>query len=130
VYYFGIVDFLQDWTFNKRVERVIKIYCLRKDPDGLSVMEPMAYKLRFQRKMKQIFDLSNDARHMTTIMSREVSGSDRWSHHNSSTLVMIEEEKIEDEESKLPESKLENESPSPMNISKGMAVVFIIDSIT
>lgn len=34
VYYFGIVDFLQDWTFNKQVERTAKIYLMRKDPDG------------------------------------------------------------------------------------------------
>lgn len=59
MYYFGIVDFLQDWTFNKRVERSAKIYFLRKDPAGLSVMEPVAYKLRFQKKMRQIFDLDH-----------------------------------------------------------------------
>jgi len=59
VYYFGIVDFLQDWTFNKRVERNAKIYVMRKDPAGLSVMEPVGYKLRFQRKMRQIFDMDN-----------------------------------------------------------------------
>ena len=53
----GIVDFLQDWTFNKKVDRAAKIYVLRKDPEGLSVMEPIAYKQRFQRKMVQIFDV-------------------------------------------------------------------------
>ena len=55
--YVGVVDFLQDWTFNKKVERAAKIYMLRKDPEGLSVMEPIAYKQRFQRKMVQIFDV-------------------------------------------------------------------------
>ena len=59
MYYFGIVDFLQDWTFNKRVERSAKIYVMRKDPAGLSVMEPIGYKLRFQKKMRQIFDMDN-----------------------------------------------------------------------
>ncbi len=57
LYYFGIVDFLQDWTFHKKVERAVKIYALRKDPEGLSVMEPFSYKSRFQKKMEQIFDL-------------------------------------------------------------------------
>lgn len=57
VYHLGIVDFLQDWTFKKRLERAFKTYVTRKDPDGLSVMEPTAYKLRFQSKMDQIFDM-------------------------------------------------------------------------
>jgi 1-phosphatidylinositol-4-phosphate 5-kinase len=48
LYYLGIVDFLQDWTFSKKVERAIKIYILRKDPEGLSVMEPTSYMERFQ----------------------------------------------------------------------------------
>ncbi len=29
----------------------------RKDPDGLSVMPPLEYKIRFQNKLDQIFDL-------------------------------------------------------------------------
>jgi 1-phosphatidylinositol-4-phosphate 5-kinase len=41
----------------KRIERLAKIYIQRKDPDGLSVMPPLQYKLRFQTKMDQIFDL-------------------------------------------------------------------------
>jgi hypothetical protein len=57
VYHLGIVDFLQDWTFKKRLERAFKIYFTRKDPDGLSVMRPDAYQRRFQGKMEQIFDL-------------------------------------------------------------------------
>lgn len=57
VYHFGIIDFLQNWTISKRIERGVKIYILRKDPDGLSVMEPLQYKLRFQRKLDQIFDM-------------------------------------------------------------------------
>jgi hypothetical protein len=31
----------------------------RKDPDGLSVMHPKPYKMRFQGKMDQIFDIDN-----------------------------------------------------------------------
>lgn len=59
VYYLGIVDFLQDWTTKKKIERLFKIYFGRKDPDGLSVMEPIAYMERFQNKMVQIFDVEN-----------------------------------------------------------------------
>jgi 1-phosphatidylinositol-4-phosphate 5-kinase len=57
VYHFGIIDFLQNWTFQKRVERAFKIYFTRKDPDGLSVMPPLPYKARFQAKLEQIFDV-------------------------------------------------------------------------
>lgn len=57
VYYLGIVDFLQDWTTKKKLERLFKIYFGRKDPDGLSVMEPLQYMSRFQGKMEQIFDI-------------------------------------------------------------------------
>jgi hypothetical protein len=61
VYHLGIVDFLQNWTLHKRIERLGKIYVQRKDPDGLSVMHPLQYKLRFQAKMEQIFDLDHSS---------------------------------------------------------------------
>ncbi|RYH17074.1 hypothetical protein EON65_29130 [archaeon] len=57
VYHLGIVDFLQNWTTQKKIERTFKTYLKRKDPDGLSVMHPTPYKLRFQNKMEQIFDV-------------------------------------------------------------------------
>jgi len=56
LYHFGIIDFLQNWTMQKQIERAFKIYVLRKDPDGLSVMSPHEYKIRFQNKLDQIFD--------------------------------------------------------------------------
>ena len=55
-----VVDFLQDWTFAKKVERTFKIYVLRKDAEGLSVNHPDPYMLRFQAKMDQIFDINDD----------------------------------------------------------------------
>jgi hypothetical protein len=71
VYHFGIIDFLQDWTFRKKVERFFKIYVTRKDPDGLSVMPPLPYKERFQSKILQIFDssvVSNESRSSKNII--------------------------------------------------------------
>lgn len=59
IYYMGIVDFLQEWNFRKRVERAFKIYVQRNDPQGVSVMRPSPYRDRFQRKMEQIFDLDD-----------------------------------------------------------------------
>lgn len=61
IYHFGIIDFLQNWTFQKKIERAFKIYVTRKDPDGLSVMPPLQYKSRFQAKLDQIFDLEGNA---------------------------------------------------------------------
>ena len=56
VYYMGIVDFLQNWNTRKKFERFMKIHVLRQDKQGISVMEPLPYRDRFQTKMVQIFD--------------------------------------------------------------------------
>lgn len=42
------------------MERNFKIYVSRQDPEGMSVMPPLQYKLRFQNKMDQIFELDDD----------------------------------------------------------------------
>ena len=47
-YYMGIIDILQKWDLNKKLERLAK-RLLRKDPDGLSAIEPNAYQDRFVR---------------------------------------------------------------------------------
>ena len=62
VYHLGIVDFLQDWTRKKKIERAFKTYVTRKDPDGLSVMHPRHYKERFQSCMLQIFETSDGSK--------------------------------------------------------------------
>ena len=56
VYYMGIVDFLQSWNTKKKIERSMKIHVFRHDKQGISVMEPLPYRDRFQQKMQQIFD--------------------------------------------------------------------------
>lgn len=58
LYHFGVIDFLQQWTFEKKAERFYKTIILRKDPDGLSALPPKPYMMRFQRKMAQIFAVS------------------------------------------------------------------------
>ena len=62
MYHLGIVDFLQDWTRKKKIERAFKTYVTRKDPDGLSVMHPRHYKERFQSCMLQIFETSDGSK--------------------------------------------------------------------
>lgn len=75
IYHFGIIDFLQNWTLQKRIERAFKIYFFRKDPDGLSVMNPIDYKLRFQGKVDQIFDLEGKAGGIGSAVENASKGS-------------------------------------------------------
>ena len=55
-YYLGIIDVLQSWTWQKRLERFCKRFLLMQDGDGISAIEPEAYKQRFQQKIIQIID--------------------------------------------------------------------------
>ena len=46
-FYVGIIDILQTWNVNKRVERYSKIYFKCVDGNGLSAVEPERYRERF-----------------------------------------------------------------------------------
>eukprot|EP01083_Nonionella_stella_P145626 456665_1 len=54
VYYFGIIDMLQVWTWRKKLEWLIKVAFLRKDPMGVSCVEPSYYQSRFARNLHEI----------------------------------------------------------------------------
>lgn len=58
VYYFGLIDILQQWTIEKKMERFAKTKLLGKDSDGLSALAPTAYCDRFKRKMGEILSVS------------------------------------------------------------------------
>ena len=58
-YYMGIIDILQQWDGTKKRETWFKTYCLGKDPEGLSSMEPNGYQQRFVEKMRS--HISEDA---------------------------------------------------------------------
>jgi len=56
-FYVGIIDILQEWNYAKWYERMFKIYVLRKDPLGISAIEPETYRKRFyQRAVLEVFD--------------------------------------------------------------------------
>jgi 1-phosphatidylinositol-4-phosphate 5-kinase len=74
VYFFGIVDFLQDWNMKKQAERMFKIYIKRKSPAGLSVMQPEKYMKRFQKKMEELFDVEEDVHGISATVSSARSG--------------------------------------------------------
>lgn len=58
VYYFGLIDILQTWNMDKKLERFAKTRLLGKDRDGLSALPPTAYCDRFKRKMGDILSVA------------------------------------------------------------------------
>ncbi len=56
-FYIGIIDILQEWNWQKWYERMFKVYFLQKDGNGLSAIEPLAYRKRFfQRAVLDVLD--------------------------------------------------------------------------
>ncbi len=49
-FYFGIIDILQEWNWDKWLERLFKTVFLRKDGKGLSAIEPHQYRERFMNR--------------------------------------------------------------------------------
>ncbi|RHY89546.1 hypothetical protein DYB37_007620 [Aphanomyces astaci] len=58
-YHLGVIDILQTWTLQKRMERFFKINLRRVDGDGLSAIAPDKYKKRFQAKMAEILNVGH-----------------------------------------------------------------------
>ena len=42
-YHISLIDYLQEWNLNKKMERYAKIFLRNADPNGLSAIEPVAY---------------------------------------------------------------------------------------
>lgn len=61
-YFLGIIDFQQEWNWQKKMERFFKIRVQGADLDGLSAVEPETYKERFLRKLEDIIDIDTHAR--------------------------------------------------------------------
>ena len=68
-YFMGIIDILQEWIFEKKMERFLKTYVRREDPDGLSAIRPDLYQERcMQRAVNEVFegldeDVSSSVQH-------------------------------------------------------------------
>ena len=45
----SIIDYLQEWNLNKKIERAYKVNVLQKSGSGLSAVEPDQYAQRFKR---------------------------------------------------------------------------------
>jgi 1-phosphatidylinositol-4-phosphate 5-kinase len=56
-YYMGLIDILQEWNFEKKVERYFKIYFKFAEPEGLSAIDPKTYQSRFmERAVYEVFE--------------------------------------------------------------------------
>lgn len=53
IYHIGIIDFLQGWTFDKKVEANSKMIFKCKNPTKISAVEPNAYSKRYIRFMEE-----------------------------------------------------------------------------
>ena len=51
IYFFGIIDILQEYNSGKKLERFFKVYCRLKDPEGISALPPDPYSKRFVKAM-------------------------------------------------------------------------------
>jgi len=58
IYFLGIIDFFQRYTFTKRAERQWKLIVYCQNPDDLSVMPVEPYRDRFIRQMIDHFEIS------------------------------------------------------------------------
>ncbi|KAH3765001.1 phosphatidylinositol-4-phosphate 5-kinase [Pelomyxa schiedti] len=55
IYYIGIIDLLQKWTVRKRAENTLR-RLISKDPEGLSCVDPVFYRQRFEHFVQQALD--------------------------------------------------------------------------
>jgi len=60
LYYFGIIDTLQEWNIWKRLERWWKVWVKRELPDGISAINPEKYQKRFMSRMREVFVTHKD----------------------------------------------------------------------
>jgi len=51
----SVIDFLQEWNLNKKLERFAKTKLQNKSPEGLSAIEPCLYQQRFAYYVRHVF---------------------------------------------------------------------------
>ncbi|EFC37737.1 phosphatidylinositol-4-phosphate 5-kinase family protein [Naegleria gruberi] len=60
IMYSSVIDILQLYDMNKKMETLIKTKILRKDPNGISSVEPISYAERFQNNVLAKFTSRED----------------------------------------------------------------------
>lgn len=80
MYYFGVIDILQEWNWTKRLERFFKMTFRLEDGNGLSAINSVAYADRFYKRcVMDTFEGidANDLLTLWTTMSTETSADAR-----------------------------------------------------
>lgn len=54
IYYIGIIDALQPYTWKKRLETWFRIHIQRKNGKGISCIDPKSYRTRFMKYMRNV----------------------------------------------------------------------------
>ena len=58
LFHVSIIDYLQEWNFEKKVERLLKSFKPNVDVEGIAAVEPETYRKRFIDAMQeQVFKL-------------------------------------------------------------------------
>lgn len=60
IYHIGIIDYLQEWNFIKKLERSVKVYIQRRKGKHISAVEPKFYRARFLDSMRTIFKYNQE----------------------------------------------------------------------
>jgi len=60
LYYMGIIDTLQTYTWKKKAETFLKTYVKRDDGNGISCVPPNQYQRRFMNYLKNIIVTDNE----------------------------------------------------------------------
>ena len=77
-FYMGVIDMLQEWSMKKKIERFAKIVFKRVEGDGLSAIEPVSYKKRFQNKVTAIFEISDGNTWIDSVRRRASEASESF----------------------------------------------------
>ena len=60
LFHVSIIDYLQEWNLDKKVERCLKSFKPNTNVEGISAVEPERYRRRFIDAMQtQVFKLDN-----------------------------------------------------------------------
>merc|ERR1712228_847362 len=71
LYYIGIIDTLQEYTFRKKLETFYKTYVRRDDGNGISCVDPITYQQRFFEYMSHIMISPTNYKKELKILDKE-----------------------------------------------------------
>ena len=61
IYVFGIIDYLQTFNYKKQIEQFWKVNVMQYEKNGISCVEPGFYHDRFQKSVRDILAIDDDA---------------------------------------------------------------------